>query len=231
MASITAYDSLTGSLTLTASLSGSVTRNGANVTFNVAWSTSGSGYHGRARINGDNVLNATGTSTTWPDLNKSGTKAITASTYGTSVSVPLYAEYYREYGGSSRQGTANGTLTVTVPAATFTVTFDPGEGTTPAASKTVTYGQTYGELPTPTRSGYAFLGWFTQGGTQVLGTDTVSITADTTLYAHWEPRSILHIVGAGAARTVTNIQVVENGAVKKIIGVYSVENGIVRQGV
>lgn len=44
-------------------------------------------------------------------------------------------------------------------------------------------------LPTPTRSGYIFLGWFTSptSGTQVT-TDTV-FTQDTTIYAHWQKNS------------------------------------------
>lgn len=41
------------------------------------------------------------------------------------------------------------------------VTFNANEGTVTPESKTVTYDGTYDELPTPTRSGYKFLGWFT----------------------------------------------------------------------
>ncbi len=70
----------------------------------------------------------------------------------------------------------------------YTVTFDPGDGASVSAtSKTVTYDQEYGTLPTPTKTGYTFAGWFTQasGGTQVTASTTVSITANQTLYAHW----------------------------------------------
>ena len=43
-----------------------------------------------------------------------------------------------------------------------------------------------GSLPTPTRSGYAFDGWYTAatGGTKI--TDSTKVTANTTLYAHWK---------------------------------------------
>ena len=125
------------------------------------------------------------------------------------------------------------TFSDTLDAAQFTVTFDPTPGTTPTASKTVTYGEPYGELPTPVRSGYAFLGWFTEaeGGTEVKATDTVSITSGQTLYAHWEAMSILHVKDGSTIRTITNIQAVENGTVRKIIGCYSVEDGVVHQGV
>ena len=71
----------------------------------------------------------------------------------------------------------------------FTVTFNAGAGVevTPS-SKTVTYGEKYGELPTPTKTGYTLDGWFTslEGGNKIESTSTVQITSDTTLYAHWK---------------------------------------------
>ena len=72
-------------------------------------------------------------------------------------------------------------------ATSYTVTFDPNGGEVSLASKTVTNGGTYGELPTPTRSGYRFEGWFTSAGsgTQITSGTTVDLTADQTLYAHW----------------------------------------------
>jgi uncharacterized repeat protein (TIGR02543 family) len=68
-----------------------------------------------------------------------------------------------------------------------TVTFDANGGSVSTSSKTVTYGSTYGELPTPTRTGYTFTGWYTaaSGGSQVTSSTTVTVTSDHTLYAHW----------------------------------------------
>ncbi len=62
---------------------------------------------------------------------------------------------------------------------------------TKVETKTVTYGSTYGTLPSPTRTGYTFDGWYTAetGGTKVLATSTLSVNADHTLYAHWTPES------------------------------------------
>ena len=63
----------------------------------------------------------------------------------------------------------------------FTITFDAAGGTTPASQTTVDGKLT--SLPTSTRDGYDFLGWYTAGGDWVT-TDTV-FAADTTLYARW----------------------------------------------
>ena len=73
---------------------------------------------------------------------------------------------------------------------TYTVTFDPNDGVMPDGEETnrsVTYDQPYGELPTPTKQGYDFAGWFTEkaGGEQILTESSVSIAANQTLYAHW----------------------------------------------
>ena len=81
----------------------------------------------------------------------------------------------------------NITLTAQWTANKHTVTFDANGGSVTPAFMSVTYGSTYGELPTPTRVGYTFKGWFTSetGGSQVSSGATVTITADQILYAQW----------------------------------------------
>ena len=46
----------------------------------------------------------------------------------------------------------------------------------------------YGQLPNPVNSKYVFAGWFTEktGGTEVTADTIVNLTADQTLYAHWD---------------------------------------------
>ncbi len=44
---------------------------------------------------------------------------------------------------------------------TYTVTFNPEGGSVSPTTATVTYASTYGTLPTPAYTGYAFNGWFT----------------------------------------------------------------------
>ena len=69
----------------------------------------------------------------------------------------------------------------------FTITFNANGGNVSPASKNVTYSSTYGTLPTPTRTGYSFAGWFTSptGGTQITSNTKVTTTTNQTLYAHW----------------------------------------------
>ena len=72
-----------------------------------------------------------------------------------------------------------------------TITFDPNGGTLNAGeeSKLVQPDSPYGTLPTPTRAGYRFDGWFTaiDGGEKVEETTVMSSRAAHTLYAHWTP--------------------------------------------
>lgn len=72
----------------------------------------------------------------------------------------------------------------------FLLTFDPNGGRISpySATKTIYSGDVYGRLPEPMRSGYAFLGWFTEpeGGEQLQPTDMVTVIDDTTVYAHWK---------------------------------------------
>ena len=70
---------------------------------------------------------------------------------------------------------------------TYNVTFDPNNGSVSPTSKAVAYDSTYGDMPTPTRTGYTFAGWYTasSGGTEVIYTTFVTTASAHTLYAHW----------------------------------------------
>ena len=72
-------------------------------------------------------------------------------------------------------------------AKTYTVTFNPNSGTVTPSTKSVTYGQSYGELPTPLKAGYSFVGWFTSttGGQQILDSTMCLLNGAQTLYARW----------------------------------------------
>lgn len=95
-------------------------------------------------------------------------------------------------GQSVKNLTASNGATVTLYAQwkvnNYTLTFNPNGGSVSPTSKSVAYGSQYGTLPTPTRTGYTFTGWFTaaSGGTKVSTTTTMG-AGNATIYAQWTP--------------------------------------------
>lgn len=80
---------------------------------------------------------------------------------------------------------------------TYTVTFDAGEGTVTPNEKQVTFDQPYGDLPTPTRTGYIFGGWW-RGETQITKDSFVQVALNHTVQARWTESenthySVIHI--------------------------------------
>jgi uncharacterized repeat protein (TIGR02543 family) len=142
-----------------------------------------------------------------------GTESVTA-TFGSampSASAPTragytFAGYYTSPNGGGTQyydenmvsvsywniTTNPSTLYANWTANTYTLNFDVQNGDALSPStQSVTYDAAYGTLPTPTRYGFAFKGWYTtpNGGsetdTEVLTSDIYSIDGDQTIYAHW----------------------------------------------
>lgn len=79
----------------------------------------------------------------------------------------------------------------------YHVNFDANEGNLPAGTQNpvaVTYGGTYGTLPTPTRTAYQFLGWYTErsGGTKITENTNITALKDIVLYAHWGEKQIIN---------------------------------------
>ena len=69
---------------------------------------------------------------------------------------------------------------------TYTVYLNANSGTGVPGSVSVIYGSVY-SLPTPTRDGYSFDGWYTSrnGGSYYSSFGTWNETSGKTLYAHW----------------------------------------------
>ena len=69
----------------------------------------------------------------------------------------------------------------------YNLTFNANGGSCSVPSTSVTYSTAYGTLPTPTRDGYSFDGWYTAatGETKVTASTTVTAIGNHTLYAHW----------------------------------------------
>lgn len=68
----------------------------------------------------------------------------------------------------------------------YTLTYNANGGSVSPTSKVLNYGAQYGTLPTPTRKGYTFDGWYTSptGGSKVSSSTTMG-ASNTTIYAHW----------------------------------------------
>ena len=80
-----------------------------------------------------------------------------------------------------------GTKKITVPMVKITYNENyVKDGTTNKQTVEKIYNTELGTLRTPTRTGYTFVGWFTEatGGTQISSTTKTPVT-DTTYYAHW----------------------------------------------
>ena len=105
--------------------------------------------------------------------------------------------------GKSFRNQAKATCTVTL--ASYLVTFDPNEGKVSQESTAVTIGKPYGTLPTPNRTGYSFVGWYTEktGGTKVTETTTVGKDPPTKLYAHWTANNYLVTLHANGGKIGT----------------------------
>ena len=82
------------------------------------------------------------------------------------------------------------TENVSLYACPFILTFDCNGSSDVFESKLLYYSETYGELPTPTREGYTFNGWYTSvtGGSKVTTIITMGNT-NTIIYAQWSPIS------------------------------------------
>jgi len=84
----------------------------------------------------------------------------------------------------------------------YTLTFDANGGVVSPTSKKVGTKLSYGGLPTPTRSGYTFTGWFTAktGGKQV-STTTKMASKNVKVYAQWKKGS--SVSNSGSNRVLT----------------------------
>lgn len=89
-------------------------------------------------------------------------------------------------------GASDVTVSALAEANSYTVTFNANGGSVSTSSKTVSYNSTYGTLPTPTRSNYVFVGWYTSasGGSLRTSSSTYTTAGDSTLYAHWGYKSV-----------------------------------------
>ena len=88
----------------------------------------------------------------------------------------------------------------------FEITFNANGGSVTTTSATTGADGKLATLPTPTRSGYRFDGWYTKavGGEKI--TKNTVFTADTTVYAHWTKKTPSGPSGSGSNSGTTIIQ-------------------------
>ncbi len=125
-----------------------------------------------------------------------------------------FAGWFTEAGGLGEEVTSE-TIMMTLKDHTlyakwtpkeFTITFNPNTGVIDEPTKDVTYDDTYGELPTPTKPGYDFEGWYTakDGGNKITDKTVVKILADQELYAHWTPKTYQVAFESNGCGSITN---------------------------
>ena len=124
---------------------------------------------------------------TFDNLNGSAQKSMTreyAIFVGNSKSNSLLESYHHQLETTFTLSTESYTTTKTVR-------LNANGGKVSPASKVVTCGKTYGTLPTPTRTGYDFDGWYTRqsSGIKVDKNTSVGTNPPTTLYAHWKGKT------------------------------------------
>ena len=125
------------------------------------------------------AISATGCSfvawNTKPDA--SGTRYDPGDTYSADADVTLYAIWV---------------------VGVYVVTFDADGGTVSPAQKVVGYSLKYGPLPTPTKAGETFYGWFL-GDLLITENSIVDLDDDATLKAAWSIRSSIRVKGSDSS--------------------------------
>ena len=104
---------------------------------------------------------------------------------------------------------------------TYTLYFNPNGGTVSQTSKSVTYGGTFGTLPTPTRDGYTFDGWYgtATGGGQFTSSSPYSFAQNLTIYAHWTKLTEIKTIAVTGVATPAVGNTITTSGIKATTGV------------
>ena len=94
----------------------------------------------------------------------------------------------------------------------ITVTYDANGGTVSPGSKSGYLSDTYGTLPTPTRKGYSFVGWYSakSGGVKVSADTTITTPSNHSLYAIWKANEYIVSFDATGGTSPVSIKVIYN---------------------
>ena len=126
-------------------------------------------------------------------------------------------------GNTFTGGLSDETITATWTLNTYTVTFNPNGGSVSTPSSPVNCGGTV-SLPTPTKAGYDFDGWYTAttGGTEI--TSSTTFTASQEIFAHWSPAQIpvALSIGGNLVASLPNTSTTTGTRLS-----YNIKNGVV----
>ena len=111
--------------------------------------------------------------------------------------------YWKEGSDAVKMPAKDMTVYAKWTAHSFTLYFDANGGSVSEASRTILCDQPFGTLPTPTRTGYDFNGWFTKDGKQITATTTMSTAEDVTVYAKWTVKSYSATWSGGTGYSIT----------------------------
>lgn len=147
--------------------------------------------------------------------------------YGTTITPPTPTRagyvfdgwYTSATGGSSVTSlkvTKHQTLYAHWTPVKYTISFNANGGTVSPTSITVESGNTLSALPTPTKEGYYFLGWYTSvsGGTKVT---SLTVTKNQTLYAYWKVKIYpIYLDANGGTVPIESISVDHGGTISSL---------------
>lgn len=99
------------------------------------------------------------------------------------------------------------TVYVKYKANDYTLYFNANGGKCDTTSKTVTYDAKVGTLPTPTKEGEVFMGWYDEDGNKYTSDTVYKVAGDTTLYAKWTDEAfvLLKIYTGGSTASADRI--------------------------
>lgn len=136
---------------------------------------------------GDSTATATVTFTGTTNIVAEGTQTIKFLGYRPNQNSDVISSSNPAPGTTIGSGeVVNSSYTMNFPAKSYTVTFDANGGTTANPSSiTKSSNAELGTLPTTSRTGYTFNGWYTArtGGTKI--STTTKVTGNATYYAQW----------------------------------------------
>lgn len=141
---------------------------------------------GRETVEVANVVGKTSTEAE-KILKEQGFKVTILENYDEAVAIGYVIDQSPNAGSAQLPGS-----TIVVYASkgkqSIAVSFDTCGGEVDYSSKTVYHSDSYGMLPTPTKVGFSFKGWYTSssGGSRVSESTTVTMTTAHTLFAQWE---------------------------------------------